>query len=336
MTPILSILVITHNQLDLLKRCLKSVLGQELRVPFEVIVSDDRSSDGTKEWLESLQDERIYYTYCNSNECLPTCTSERCGWNKLNAYNHARGKYFVNIDADDYLLSTDIYQKQLDMLESHPECSMCMQRALTLRENQLEQDGNPWPVHAMLEDGVIIDTEHFFLNGLRGLNQTYMIRRHSEDNMTLLYGKWFDDTVITYHHLQYGPVVFVNRADYVWMQYGNSITHELNHDDSLVTYGLLPLNHIQWVPVFKYWYLREDLHRLIHMMKVAPEFPFLSEQYRNYLLQFEGFLFYYYTAKHHRLKDKLHFLIARWGLLFISKFSLLSDTWLGLAYRLIK
>lgn len=34
---VFSILVITHNQLDLLKRCLKSMLEQELRFPFAVI-----------------------------------------------------------------------------------------------------------------------------------------------------------------------------------------------------------------------------------------------------------------------------------------------------------
>ena len=51
---ILSILVITHNQRELLKRCLDSVLGQKLNVPFEVIVSDDRSDDRTAEYMAEL------------------------------------------------------------------------------------------------------------------------------------------------------------------------------------------------------------------------------------------------------------------------------------------
>jgi glycosyltransferase involved in cell wall biosynthesis len=57
MQPVLSILVITHNQRDLLKRCLDSVLGQKLNVPFEVIVSDDRSDDGTAEFMADLQNQ---------------------------------------------------------------------------------------------------------------------------------------------------------------------------------------------------------------------------------------------------------------------------------------
>ena len=53
LNPVLSILLITHNQRELLQRCLDSVLAQELRVPFEIIVSDDRSTDGTREWCLS-------------------------------------------------------------------------------------------------------------------------------------------------------------------------------------------------------------------------------------------------------------------------------------------
>ncbi len=94
--PILSILVITHNQRDLLKRCLDSVLGQKLNVSFEVIVSDDRSEDGTAEYILDLQEQlkngkrqisnlqELVYTRCNSNDCDPKNVSERCGWNKLN------------------------------------------------------------------------------------------------------------------------------------------------------------------------------------------------------------------------------------------------------------
>lgn len=336
MKSTLSILIITHNQRELLKRCLASVLTQELSVPYEVIISDDRSDDGTKEWVESLQNERIIYTYCNSDECNPTCTSERCGWNKLNAYNHATGKYFVNIDADDYLRSKDIYQKQLDLLEVHPECSMCMQQALTVQEGQQESEGKPWPKHQILKNEAIISSEDFFMGNLRGLNQTYMIRRHPKDDMTKLYGKWFDDTVITYHHLQYGPVVFLDRADYVWMQYKTSITHELNKDDSLITYGLLPLNHIKWVPAFKYMFLREGLQTIIHMLKVAPEYPKLTEQYNNYLKQFDGFLFGYYTNTNHSIFEKLHYITSRITLLFVKKFGLTSEKWLEIAWKIIK
>ncbi len=264
MSPVLSILLITHNQLELLKRCLESILRQMLNVPFEIIISDDRSSDGTEEWIlankaellkntDNLTD--IIYTRCNSDDCHPTTISERCGWNKLNAWKHAQGKYMVNIDADDYLRSNDIYQKQIDILEEHPECSMCMQLVCQLENGESEGNCLVWPKHKVLKDGAIISKEEFFRYDLRGMNQTYMIRRQPQDDMDKLYGKWYDDTIITYHHLQYGPVVFLDRADYVWVQYPKSISHDMTKDDQNVVYGLLPLHHAELIPSMKYEFL---------------------------------------------------------------------------------
>lgn len=338
--PVLSILLITHNQRELLQRCLESVLAQELHVPFEIIISDDRSSDGTKDWVfeqKALWEGKkvnlvaIKYSFCNSDECNPSTVSERCGWNKLNAYKQARGKYFVNIDADDYLRSADIYQRQIDMLEAHPECSMCMQRVLSLNEGEPFEQGNAWPVHPLLREGVVICKEDFILKELRGLNQSYMIRRHPEDDMQALYGKWFDDTVITYHHLQYGPVVFLDRADYVWMQYPKSISHDMTADDSLITYGLLPLHHVKMIPSLQYLFLRQGLKTMVHMMKFAPEFPQLSLQYHRYLSLESGFIYGYYTAKSHNVFGRMRYKCIRGLLLVINKYNLTSNGWLRLA-----
>ena len=46
---ILSIIVISHNQKEKLKRCLKSILSQSLPFEFEIIISDDNSNDGSWE-----------------------------------------------------------------------------------------------------------------------------------------------------------------------------------------------------------------------------------------------------------------------------------------------
>ena len=277
--PVLSILVITHNQRDLLKRCMQSVLGQKLNVPLEVIVSDDRSDDGTAEYMEELIQQwkdgglaiknliDIVYTRCNSNDCDPKNVSERCGWNKLNVYQHARGEYFVNIDADDYLKSDTIYQAQLDMLMAHPECSMCQQRVWMLNEGDSIEKGHVELQHPMLQNGRILKTNHINMMGLRDLNQSYLIRRHPEVDCAALYGKHFDDTIITLHHLQFGPVVFIDRADYVWVQYDKSITKTLQGDNNLVEYGLLQLHHIRFIPTMASLFMEAGLRDIIHMLK---------------------------------------------------------------------
>ena len=279
MPPVLSILVISHNQRELLRRCMASLLAQKIRVPFEIVISDDRSSDGTWQLIQEYESEypamqpygdywtpQVVGTQCNSNECNPLNVSERCGWNKLNVYQHARGKYFVNIDADDYLKSDDIYQLQLDMLEAHPECAMCMQDVWQVNDGALIDSGYRWPSFGKLQHGQILSSRDIITN-YRAVNPCYMIRRHPEMDCAALYGKHFDDTIITLHHLQFGSCVYVDRADYVWVRYNTSITRTLKGDDKLVEYALLPLHHAHYLPTFMDIFMQDGLQQFIHMFK---------------------------------------------------------------------
>ena len=291
--PILSILVISHNQRELLRRCVDSLLAQKIRVPHEIVISDDRSSDGTWQLIQEyvatyteIQQNGEYWTpqvvgcQCNSDECDPLNVSERCGWNKLNVYQHARGKYFVNIDADDYLKSDDIYQLQIDMLEAHPECAMCMQDVWQVNDGAALDTGFCWPSYGKLSDGNIL-SEKDIITDYRAVNPCYMIRRHPEVDCAVLYGKHFDDTIITLHHLQFGKCVYVDRADYVWVRYESSITKTLKGDDELVEYALLPLHHAKYIPCFLDIFMEDGLQQFIHMFKVLAEKnyqPILTER----------------------------------------------------------
>ena len=52
---ILSIIVISHNQKKELQRCVESILAQQIPFAYELILSDDRSQDGTFELAQEYQ-----------------------------------------------------------------------------------------------------------------------------------------------------------------------------------------------------------------------------------------------------------------------------------------
>lgn len=54
----ISVVVCTHNRLDLLKRCLESLLNQRYE-NFEIIVVNDASSDATREYLVALNQPNL-------------------------------------------------------------------------------------------------------------------------------------------------------------------------------------------------------------------------------------------------------------------------------------
>ena len=338
LTPILSILVISHNQCELLHRCMKSLLSQRIKVPFEIVISDDRSTDGTWEAIEQYQSQyqepiqngeywtpQVVGTKCNSNECNPLNVSERCGWNKLNVYLHARGKYCVNIDADDYLKSDDIYQKQIELLDLHPKCSMCMQEVWQINDGDDIANGLRWPVFGRLDSAEIIGPRCFILNQYRAVNPCYMMKRDVVTDLQSVYGKRFDDTVITYHHLQSGNCVYLDRADYVWVKYGTSITETLKGDDNLVEYSLLPLHHVHYVPKFTRLFMQEGLQTLIHFFKELQKKNFKLELTDRTILSLQntdGYIYKVLLKQNKNIFDKCKLMYIRGVLLIAKRFNL--------------
>lgn len=56
--PTISIITIVYNGMPFLKECIESVLTQDFS-NWELVISDDGSTDGSREYLETLSDKRI-------------------------------------------------------------------------------------------------------------------------------------------------------------------------------------------------------------------------------------------------------------------------------------
>jgi cellulose synthase/poly-beta-1,6-N-acetylglucosamine synthase-like glycosyltransferase len=65
-----SIVIVTHNQVAYTRQCLDSIRDRTDE-PFEIIVVDNGSTDGTREYLENCDDLRAIFNVVVSAECLP-------------------------------------------------------------------------------------------------------------------------------------------------------------------------------------------------------------------------------------------------------------------------
>lgn len=257
---ILSVMVISHNQVYLIGRCLESILRQRIRVPWEIVISDDTSTDGTWEWIQEFakqeHEPEVVISQINSSDYNPTVTSDRCAANKANVYSLARGKYCVNIDADDYLLGDDIYQYQMDQLESHPECSMALQNIWYQNDGEPVENGHPWHCKGVLKENEVITLQDYCQRRMFTSNPAFMMRRDPDLNPMEKYGLLFDDPIISMHHIAQGKIICSTKAQYVYVQYKSSIWNQvtLYTDDAimrnmsvLLTYNLFFPNKINWI-----------------------------------------------------------------------------------------
>lgn len=116
--PLVSVAIITYNQVEYIEQCIESVLSQEYE-RIQIVVGDDGSSDGTQELIKNYYErfpEKFSLAISSSN-CGITGNS-----NKVNA--QCKGKYIAWLGGDDLMLSGKI-SAQVEFMEAHSECNIC-------------------------------------------------------------------------------------------------------------------------------------------------------------------------------------------------------------------
>lgn len=119
-----SVLMITYNQEDYVAEALNSILKQNVNFEYEIVISDDHSTDKTKKILDEFYKENISKIKLHFNEHNIGCAA-----NFVKAYLLCSGDYVAVLEGDDYWNSADKLQTQIDFLSKHPECAICFSRA---------------------------------------------------------------------------------------------------------------------------------------------------------------------------------------------------------------
>ncbi len=117
----LSVIFITYNHVKYVKRALESVLAQETDFPYEVVVGDDCSNDGTQDILKEIAKD-------HPNVRLFLRSENTGGHPTLNVYETTKrctGEYLAYLEGDDYWTDTHKLQKQISFLEAHSEYIAC-------------------------------------------------------------------------------------------------------------------------------------------------------------------------------------------------------------------
>jgi hypothetical protein len=107
-----SVVIPVRNRKDTVADAAKSALSQEVDFPFNVIVVDNHSTDGTTAILSNLAKQ-----YSSLNHIVPKRTDLGIGgcWNEA-LHAEACGRYAVQLDSDDLYSSSHTLQKVVDML----------------------------------------------------------------------------------------------------------------------------------------------------------------------------------------------------------------------------
>mgnify|MGYP001948620042 CR=1 FL=1 len=127
--PIVSVLCLTYNQRQYIEDTIRSLLIQISSHPFEIIINDDCSTDGTQDFLRSVQS--LFPNIIKLN--LQVVNQHSLGKKNLpSVIALARGKYYAFCEGDDYWTSPDKLQTQIDVMELHPAVPLSFHACQTL------------------------------------------------------------------------------------------------------------------------------------------------------------------------------------------------------------
>lgn len=132
-----SVALITYNHAPYIAQAIESVLMQQTRFDFELLIGEDESSDGTREIVREYQakyPDKIRLLLGSRKDVLHIRGRPTGRRNLVNSLERARGQYVALLEGDDYWTSPLKLQKQVEFLENNPDCALCFHNVQILDE----------------------------------------------------------------------------------------------------------------------------------------------------------------------------------------------------------
>jgi hypothetical protein len=222
-SPLVSICCATYNHRNWIEDALRGFLSQQTRFPFEIIVRDDASQDGTSEIVRefALQYPNIVRPLINAENRFSKGERPSHVWHTI-----ARGKFVALCEGDDYWTSPSKLQKQVDLLEAHPEAVMSVALAYQQKVGFTERRIFP---KLRKDQGALLSVEDVHANYYH--TSTYLIRSDILFRVLQQYflgQTLFGDTELRAILISIGPFALLSEPVSVYRDTGKGIWTSLD------------------------------------------------------------------------------------------------------------
>lgn len=123
--------MLVYNHEKYIAKALDSVLMQEVDFSYEIIITDDYSTDGTREVLREYKEK-------HGDKIRLLLNDQNVGamQTALKSYPQCCGDYVALLEGDDYWTDPHKLQLQVNYLEGKPDFSICFHEATIFDEDQ--------------------------------------------------------------------------------------------------------------------------------------------------------------------------------------------------------
>jgi glycosyltransferase involved in cell wall biosynthesis len=209
--PLVSVAVITYNHEKYIRQALDSVLMQKTDFPFEIVIGEDCSTDGTQEIIQSYLSK-----YPDLIKVITSSSNVGPMANVVRTYKACLGKYIAVLESDDYWTDPLKLQKQVDLLELNKECSLCYtNRYIIDSKNRILSSGNlPLVTNKYL-------TRNDVIGRFTPPTQTIVFRNRAitPELLDVLKSVYNGDTTLSYFLIREGKFVYLNEITACYRQH---------------------------------------------------------------------------------------------------------------------
>lgn len=172
--PKVSVSLITYNHEKYIGECLDSILKQKTNFDFEIVVSDDCSTDKTgaivEEYAAKHPDVIRHVKRVNNLGMVQ---------NAISTIAECKGEYVALMEGDDLWIDSNKLQLQADFLDNNPDCVLCFTNQFEFFEDS-EKDTDKMLYHAGNKPPDKFDLDYFFKNNPIIPNNSKMFRKSAQ------------------------------------------------------------------------------------------------------------------------------------------------------------
>lgn len=230
-TPLVSVCVQTYQHAPYIRECLEGILMQETNFPFEILIGEDASTDGTREicidYANKYVDKiRLFLHHRENNIRVMGLPTSR--YNILTNMFSAKGKYIAICEGDDYWTDSRKLQKQIDNLKNNSNAAANFTNALVKNEltNSLYDYHN-------IKMAAIIDNNEIIQDGGSIYPTCSLVYRNNIIN----YGKFIrlteyltPDMALIYLLAYAGKISYINQKTCVYRRWTGGVYSSIIND----------------------------------------------------------------------------------------------------------
>lgn len=214
-----SVILTTYNSTKTIERAFQSILEQKTQYPFEIIIVDDGSKDGTTEVIDQ---------YANKYHNVTSVKQQNSGLSA--ARNHgmqiAKGKYVMFSDDDDEY-EPDYLDNVMSQMPGNKLVIAGIKKVLQNGNVELENESvlKSATSNDNLIEKYLVDNKEMDVGAW---NKLYDLQVIKNNNLEFVNKTFFEDSLFVLKYLKcinYDEIGFVEKAEYVIYKRSGSITN---------------------------------------------------------------------------------------------------------------